>query len=384
MGLFGGSWVGLDIGSSSVKVVQLKTGGASPELKAAGLAEISPDAMEAVEEDVRDALVSETIRRLLKETKVGTKNVVTSISGEALIVRPVKLPFMSPEELDGMVPLEAEQYIPLPMDEVVLDYHVIGESVGESQRKLDVFLVAAKQEHVERHLSLVQGAGLVPKLIDVDAFACGNTFVLNDDSPAEETVMLISIGAARTSVDIVETREVKLTRDIGIGGTDFTKEIQREFNLSLGQAEELKKQQGAIVMESEDVSLSSLAAHDDRSMRISECINPVLNKLLAEIRRMTDFYETSGGQKAINRIVLTGGGSRLANLDRYFSDKLGVAVDILNPFHKVRMTGKGLDAEVLKTQASYFSVAMGLALRAFDPKKRHTHGAEPEKAVKPA
>ena len=384
MGFFGGGWVGLDIGSSSVKVVQVKGGEGQLELKAAGLAEISPDAMEAVEEDVRDALISETIKRLFKEAKIGTRKVVTSISGESVIIRPVKMPFMSPEELEGMVGMEAEQYIPLPMDEVVLDYHVMGESMGESQRKLDVLLVAAKQEHVEKHLALVQGAGLDPKLIVVDAFGGSNAFVLNDDTPAEETVMLICIGAARTSVDILETRQLKLTRDIGIGGTDFTKEIQREFNLSLAQAEELKKQQGAIVMESEDVSLSSLAAHDDRSMRISECINPVLNKLLAEIRRMTDFYETSGGQKAVNRIVLTGGGGRLANLDRYFSDKLGVAVDVLNPFNKIRMVGRAYDHEILKTQSAFFAVATGLALRALDPGKKAVKAPEPEKAGKAA
>lgn len=370
MALFSSSWVGLDIGTSGIKVVHLQGSDEKVELRSAVSAEISPEALEAMEDDIRDSLISEAIKKLFKDSKIKSKKVVTSVSGDAIVIRPVKLPFMSLEELDGVIEFEAEQHIPLPMDQVILDYHVLGETEGESKKKLDVLLVAAQQEHVDRHLAMVAGAGLDPRLVDVDTFACANSFAFSDETPAEENVALINMGASRTQIIIVENKSLVLQRDLGIGGNDFSKEIQREFNLGLAQAEELKRQQGTIVMESQEVSLETLPDQDDRAMRISECINPIIGKLLGEIRRMFDFYETSAGQKAVHRVVLSGGGVRLKNLQAYLAENLGLAVDVANPFNKIDVAKATWDEEVVRTHAEIYGVSAGLALRAVTKKKK--------------
>ncbi len=368
--IFSKGLVGLDIGSMMIKAMQFKGTGENRKLAAAGVAELSQEVIDGMEEDMRETLVAETIKKLFKDNNIRTKNVVTSLSGDDVIVRPVKLPYIPPEELPDVIAYEAENYIPLAIDQVVLDYEVLGEvEEGEGQKKISLVLVAAKEEVVDKHLQLVHAAGLNPVIIDVDCYALQNAFQDNVEVAEDETVALVDIGANVTNVNILDGQTTQLSRDITIGGNEFTKEVQREFNLSFSQAEELKRQQGRVIIESDDISLSALPSQDDRSLRISEALNPVLNKLLSELRRMFDFYETSGGQRNISRISISGGGAKLLNIDKYLNNKLGIPVDECDIFSKLQIDSKSFDVEDIKSKMDLFGVSYGLAMRRGKKKK---------------
>jgi len=353
-----------------IKAVQFKGKGDKRQLAAAAVTELSQEVIEGMEEDMRDTLIAETIKKLFKDNNIRSKNVITSLSGDDVIVRPVKLPYIPLEELPDVIAYEAENYIPLAIDQVVLDYEVLGEvEEGEGQKKISLVLVAAKEEVVDKHLQLVQSAGLNPAIIDVDCYALQNAFQDNVEVADDETVALINIGATVTNVNVLEGKTTQLSRDITMGGNEFTKEVQREFNLSFSQAEELKRQQGRIMIESDDISLSALPSQDDRSLRISESLNPVLNKLLSELRRMFDFYETSGGNKNIGRISLSGGGAKLLNIDKYLGEKLSIPVDECDIFSNLEIDSKSFDVEDLKSKMNLFGVSYGLAMRRGGKKK---------------
>lgn len=362
MSLFSKTIVGLDIGTSSVKIIELKAVGTQWHLAAMGMAEIPKESLEAKNQESQRLGLIEAIKRAFKESGIKTKRVVTSLSGDSVIIRYVKLPFMTAEELRGAIPREAEQYIPLNIDQVVLDFQILGETQEDGQRKLDVLLVAAKVDVVDQHLLTLKSAGLTPVVIDVDAFALQNAYEINQIETSEETVALINIGASLTTINILEGNSTRFTRDIPVAGNDFTKEIQKEFNLKFSEAEELKKSHGAISMEEDDFSLSSVSQKDDRVLRMSDVMTPVLNKLLGEIRRSFDYYETQARKKTVERVVLLGGSARLKNVNRFLANKLGIPVEHFGAFRNVEAE-KNIDAEQLPDKEFHMGVCLGLALR---------------------
>ncbi len=362
MSFFSKTIVGLDIGTSSIKVVQLKPVGNQWQVVSMGMVEIPKDSLEAKNQDAQRTVLVDTIKRVFKESGVKTKKVVTSLSGDSVIIRYVKLPFMTPDELRGAISREAEQYIPLNIDQVVLDFQILGETQEDGQRKLDVLLVAAKVDVVDQHLLLLKSAGLTPMVIDIDAFALQNAYEINRLEPSEETVALINIGASLTSINILEGNNTRFTRDIPVAGNDFTREIQKEFNLKFSEAEELKKSHGAITMEEDDFSLSTVSHKDDRVLRMSDVMTPVLNKLLGEIRRSFDYYETQARKKTVERVILLGGSARLKNINRFLANKLGIPVEHFAAFRNVE-SAKSIDAEQLTEKEFHMGVCLGLALR---------------------
>lgn len=362
MSFFSKTIVGLDIGSSSVKVIQLKPSGNQWQLAAFGMAEIPKESLEVKNQDLQRSAIVETIKRVFKESGIKAKNVVTSLSGDSVIIRYVKLPFMTAEELRGTISKEAEQYIPLNIDQVVLDFQILGEAQEDGQKKLDVLLVAAKVEVVDQHLAMLKSAGLAPMVIDVDAFALQNSYEINRVEPTEETVALVNMGASLTTINILEGNNTRFTRDIPVAGNDFTKEIQKEFNLKFSEAEELKKSHGAISMEEDDFSLSSVSQKDDRVLRMSDVMTPVLNKLLGEIRRSFDYYETQARKKTVERVILLGGSARLKNVNRFLANKLGIPVEHFTVFRNVESL-KTIDPEQMAEKEFHMGVCLGLALR---------------------
>ncbi len=362
MSLFSKSIVGLDIGSSSVKILQLKPSGNQWQLTAMGMAEIPKESLEVKNQELQRAAVVEAIRRAFKESGIKTKKVATSLSGDSVIIRYVKLPFMTAEELRGAISKEAEQYIPLNIDQVVLDFQILGEVQEDGQKKLDVLLVAAKIDVVDQHLLMLKDTGLTPMVIDVDAFALQNAYEINRLEPNEETVALINMGASLTTINILEGKNTRFTRDIPVAGNDFTREIQKEFNLKFSEAEELKKSHGTISMEEDDFSLSTVSQKDDRVLRMSDVMTPVLNKLLGEIRRSFDYYETQARKKTVERVILLGGSARLKNVNRFLANKLGIPVEHFGAFRNVEPL-KNIDAEQLAEKEFHMGVCLGLALR---------------------
>ncbi|MGH7739933.1 MAG: type IV pilus assembly protein PilM [bacterium] len=361
-GLFGKNIVGLDLGSSSIKAVQLKQTGGKWHLSALGTADIPGDAQESKNPEIQRAAILETLKRVFKENKIKVKRVVTSLSGDAVITRYVKLPYSTPDELRANLGREAEQYIPLNIDQVILDFQILGETQEEGQRKMDVLLIAAKVDVVEQHLALLKSAGLTPEVIDVDTFALGNAYEVNRLESGEETIALINIGATLTTINILEGGVSRFSRDIPVAGNDFTREIQKEFNIKFPEAEELKKTHGSISMEEDDFNLSSVSHKDDRVLRMSDVMTPVLNKLLGEIRRSFDYYETQARKKTVERVVLLGGSARLKNVNRFLANKLGIPVEHFAAFRNIEVE-KGVDAELLGEKEFQLGVSLGLALR---------------------
>jgi type IV pilus assembly protein PilM len=245
---------------------------------------------------------------------------------------------------------------------VVIDFQILGELDEDNQKKIEVLLVAAKEEMVDDHIAVLKNAKLKPRVIDVDSFAMQNAYEQNYGIDQGQTVALINIGAKITTINVIEDGISHFTRDFSVAGNQFTKEIQREFNLSFAQAEELKRQQGAVTIESDEIMLTRMPDKDDRSMRISEAVTPVLNKMLSEFRRSFDFYENSIKRKPVSKVVLSGGGARLKNIDRFFADKLGVPTELGDPFKTIEIP-RSVDLDQLKSMAPALMVGMGLALR---------------------
>lgn len=363
MGIFGGKIVGLDIGSNAIKMVLLKKSGKALHLLNYAIQPVSEEAVEDIDPDMRQSVVSESLKKLFKAAKVSPSKVVTAVSGDAVIVRYIKLPFMTEDELRNVISYEAEQHIPLSIDQVIIDFHILGEIEEDNQKKLEVLLVAAKDEFIDEHVALLKAAKLKPAAIDVDSFAMENAYLSANPEEAGETVALINIGAKITTINVIEDGVSHLTRDFSVAGNQFTKEIQREFNLSFAQAEELKQQQGQITIESDEITLTRMPDKDDRSARISEAVTPVLNKMLSEFRRSFDFYENSIKKRPITKVVLSGGGAKLKNIEKFLSDKLGLPCVVANPFENVTISNKNIDEDDLKDNAPMLAVSFGLALR---------------------
>jgi type IV pilus assembly protein PilM len=363
MALFSKNIVGLDIGSSSIKVVQVRNQDGQYHLVSGGMIEIPRESADVRNADGQKAILGDLIKKLFKENGIKTKNVVTSLSGDSVIIRYVKLPFMTPEELRGAIAKEAEQYIPLNIDQVVLDFQILGETQEDGQKKLDVLLVAAKVDVIDQHLLTLKSIGLIPRVIDIDAFALQNAFEINRVEENEEAVALINLGASLTTINILEGKNTRFTRDVPVAGNDFTKEIQKEFNIKFSEAEELKKSHGAISMEEDDFSLSTVSQKDDRVLRMSDVMTPILNKLLGEIRRSFDYYETQARKKTVERVILLGGSARLKNVNRFLANKLGIPVELFSPFRNVELNKKDSASEALTEREYHMGVCLGLALR---------------------
>jgi type IV pilus assembly protein PilM len=368
--LFSKGIVGLDVGSSTIKAIKLKKTKEGFELIGAEILNLSADSVEDLDPETRHNLYVNTIKKILKQKNINGSNIVSAIPGDSAIIRYIKVPYMTSEELKNMIPYDAEQYIPLSMDQVVFDYQVLNEIEEENQKKMEVLLVAVKNDTMNQHLSLLKDCGISPVAIDVDAFSLCNAYVLNAEEPAEgggvnaDTVALINMGAKLTTITIVEKDIPHLTRDVNIGGNNFTKEIQREFGLSFAQAEELKKQRAVTMVESEELLLTSMpSGDDDKSQRIFEAITPALNKLLNDIRRSFDYYESTVKRKPVQKILLSGGSSKIKNIDRFLSERLGIPVEINYPFKNINISSKTFDFDYLRANAVHFNVAIGLALR---------------------
>lgn len=355
--------IGLDIGNFMIKAVQMKRKGDSLRITSMAIAQVPDEVQEEADPYIKNDLLANTIKHLLKENDIKGSRVVTAIAGDVVIVRYVKLPYMSEDELKNVISYEAEQYIPLAIDQVVLDFEVLGELEEDGQRKIEVLLVAAKEEIIELHVALIKQAGLIPAVIDVNSFALQNAHEFNYGLAEGETIALIDIGAKLTTINILESGITHLTRDVAVAGNNFTREIQREFDLSFAEAEKLKKEEGVVLVESEDIMQMEIPKKDDKSNRIGEAITPVLNKLIAEIQRSFDYYESSIRKSAVTKIILSGGTAKLKNLDKYLAEKLAVTVELNDPFKKVMVSDKEFDVDYIAENAQLFNISVGLALR---------------------
>ncbi|MBN1880019.1 type IV pilus assembly protein PilM [bacterium] len=340
--------IGLDIGTSAVKMVVLKEQMKGFSLQALGYEPLPPEVI--VDGAIMDsAIVVDAIQKIVKDQKIRRKNVALSVSGHSVIVKKITLPKMSQEELDESIHWEAEQYIPFDIDDVNIDFHILEEqNIGGNE--MEVILVAVKKDKVNDYTNLVRQAGLTPLVVDVDGFAIGNQFELNYGLDSDRVIALIDIGAGVMNINIVQGRQHMLYRDISIGGNQFTDAIQKELNVSYHQAESIKR--------GEDVEGVSRDVADD-------IINSVAEDLSHEIQRSFDYFKATSSTSGIDQVVLTGGCSktRRGDIAGFLSERLGVEVIVGNPLRNVSFNQKKFDPVMIEEIAPMCAVAVGLALR---------------------
>lgn len=341
--------VGLDIGSSAIKVAQLKESKGRYFLQKFGVKPLEPEVI--VDGTVMDeGRVVSAIQELFEETNIKNKHVAVSISGHAVIVKKISLPPMPDEELEGQVKLAAEQYIPFDINEVNIDFHVLPpDPTSDGQGDMAVILVAAKKDKINELTELVKTARLIPMVMDVDAFAIENMHGINYPLAQEETTALVNLGASVMNVNIIRAGSSLFTRDIPLGGNRYTEAIQREMGLSFEEAEESKKKEGS---------------GEATGMSVGNVLDSVNAEVASEIARTVDYFKTSGANADLNRVLVCGGVAKAKGLLQQLSDRMQVPVEIADPFAEIDTTGCEMDPDLLAELAPSAAVGVGLALRA--------------------
>ncbi|GAB4233941.1 MAG: type IV pilus assembly protein PilM [Acidobacteriota bacterium] len=337
--------VGVDIGSSAVKIVALRKVGTQYRVEALGKAVLPPDTI--VDGSVIAKLpLAEAIERVFREQKIRNNRVATSISGHSVIVKKVALPAMTEEELAQSIQWEAEQYIPFDLSEVNVDYQVVERSAGD--QKLEVILVAAKKEKIADYTSVISLAGKIPVVVDIDAFALQNAYEVNYAPSAETVTALLDIGASSTNLSIVRGTEFLFTRDIAIGGHQYSEFLQEEFDISFEDAERYKR--------GEDVP-------EELAERVQGILDAVSQNLVLEVEKTLDYFKTTTYAEDVQQMYLTGGASRTPGLLEALSNQLQFAVDWFDPFQRIELPEQLVRPAARETVAAEFAIAVGLALR---------------------
>lgn len=345
--LFGKSknLVGLDIGSSGVKLVELKQGkGGAYKLLKAGVESLSPEAI--VDGAIMDSsLVVEAINRLDGALNVRNANFGTSLSGHSVIIKKINLPRMTESELAESIRWEAEQYVPFDINDVNLDYVVLDTATADG---MDVLLVAVKKDKIAEYTGVISQAGKTPVLVDVDAFAVQNAYEVNYALTPGRVVALVNIGASVTNVNVLSGLNSIFWRDISFGGNQYTDALQKEFNLSFDQAETLKR--------GEKVGEHTLTT----ALPILQAVS---QDMAQELQKTFDFFTATTATERIDEIVLSGGSARVVNLDSQLKERFGIPVEIMNPFRQIQTAGSGVSEDWLSERAPMLAIAVGLAVR---------------------
>jgi type IV pilus assembly protein PilM len=331
---------GLDIGSSAVKVVQLRQTGGSYGLAALASVPLPP---EAISEGMikEPAPVVEAIREAKGQAGIRSRDAVVGLSGRELIIKKVQIPDIPAKELDDAIQLEAEHHIPFAIDEVFLDYHTVGRHDGV----LDLILVAVKKSKVTDCMSVVDEAGFTPAVVDVDSFALGNQYELNHPNLGDETVALVDIGASTMKTNVLRGGASIFARDIPFGGNNYTQAIAQHLRIALDQAEAAKL--------GKDVGVPWDS--------IVPALEAVSRELSLEIQRTFDYFASTAESERIGKIVLAGGCSLLPGLADYLASTWSIPVDVTRPFDRIEVGGA--HAATVTAAGPALAVAVGLGLR---------------------
>jgi type IV pilus assembly protein PilM len=341
------SIVGLDIGSSAVKAVELKPAGKGFRVAAFGSEPVPPDSI--VDGAIIDGTaVAEAIRRVFDSKAFKTKEVVASLSGNAVIVKKISLPVMTATELDESIYWEAEQYIPFDIQDVNLDYQILDSGGTDSKGTMEVLLVAAKKDKIADYTGVIAQAGRTPVVVDVDAFALQNAYELNYGFEPRTVVVLLNAGASAININIIANEQSVFTRDISLGGNAYTEAVQRELNLPFESAELLKKGRPVDGATFEDVL---------------PVLRGMTENVLLEVQKTFDFFKATASTDHIDRIMLSGGASRVEGFAEALQERFGTHVEMFDPFRKVTLDSKKYSAEQRETIVPTAAVAVGLALR---------------------
>lgn len=341
----GKNLVGVDIGSSSIKVVEMKEKrGGGRSLLRFGYHPLPSETF--VDGHVMNSgAVVEGLQKLFH--KVKRRDVALRVSGHSVIIKKITMPQMTTAELEEQITWEAEQHIPFNLAEVEIDWNVLNERPDQGQ--MDVLLVAAKREEINDLKALAVEAKLRPKVVDLDAFTVQNAFEAGYGMPPrEQTIVLIHVGASLTTLNILAEGTTSFTRDMANGGNQITEEIQRSLGISAEEAEAYK------------------CGGDGRGLvprEVPEIIDQVVEQLAGEIQRSLDFYLATSGGGEVSRVLVSGGTANIRALLDAIERRCRVPVERLDPLRVAQPEGKRIDAALLQVRASQATVAFGLALR---------------------
>jgi len=338
--------VGLDIGCSSIKMVELKEDKNGFKLQNLALSPLPPEAI--VDGALMDSVtIIDTIRDLFNTSRTKTKDVVTSVSGHSVIVKKISLPLMTEAELEESIQWEAERYIPFDINDVNIDFQIFG-STSENPEVMDVVLVAAKKDMINDYVSVIMESGLNPVIVDIDSFALENMLAMNYDIEKEEAIAIANVGASITNMNIIKNNISAFTRDIFKGGNQITEEIQRQLHVDHEEAEKIKV--------GTKVDLTSQPI-------IQNVLKTASESLAVEIGNSLDFFQSTTTYEKISKIYLSGGGSKIKDFDIILQQQIGIPVEVVNPFKKIDYSGKNFDMEYLREIGPIMAVGVGLASR---------------------
>ncbi len=365
----------IDIGSSSIKLVQLtefKEG--QYELIRFGMMPLDKECI--VEGAIKKpALVTEALKNLLKAEKIQSRYAVSAVAGEAVFIKKIKVPVMSEEELSAKITQEAEQYIPFDIDDVALDFQILGaihtdkedeselddgsqdndeqkEDSNEEGEMMEALLVAVQREVIDERTDILLEADLKPAIIDLDVFALMNAARLTTDLSSMGTIALIDLGDSFTHINIIQDGTMGYTRDIPVGGGYLTNLLMTKFRIPFNQTLDIKR---------------GKFSSDIKEEEVIEVITRAYKKVLDEVQKSFDYFGTLSDHQ-IERVLLCGGGSMIRGLDGFFANHLKIPVEVLDPMRGVKINPKNFDQSLIDEMSGLSTVALGLATRRFDYK----------------
>jgi type IV pilus assembly protein PilM len=341
----GRNLVGVDIGASSIKVVQLKEARKRLQILRWGYASLP--AQTIIDGHVMNSgVVAEALARIFHDGKIQQRDVAVGVYGQSVIVRKITVPMMTPAELDEQIHWEAEQHIPFDIKLMSVDYEVLRRRPEAGQ--MDLLLVAAKKDEISDYAAILREAKLKPVVVDINAFTIQNIFEHQYGLPPEATIALLNVGAAVSSLNIVSKGVSAFTREITNAGNAITEEIRKALGCSYEQAEAYKQGGGPTQIVPQEVT---------------QIINQACQSLAGEIQRSLDFYLATSGEQEISRIYISGGSAYLAPLVQAIERRARVPVQLFDPTVNLSVDPRLVNEPQLRSIAAQLVVALGLSLR---------------------
>ncbi|MBU1190581.1 MAG: pilus assembly protein PilM [Gammaproteobacteria bacterium] len=342
--------LGLDISSTAVKLLELSKSGGRYRVESYAVEPLPPNSV--VEKSVTDAeAVGEAIRRAVKRSGTRAKEAAVAVAGSSVITKVIPMPAtLSDSELEAQIELEADQYIPYPLDEVNTDFQVLGPS-EKNPDTVDVLLAASRSENVEMRVAAVEAGGLSAKVVDIEAYALENAFsLLADQIPdqgIERTIAVVDVGATMTTLNVLHDLKIIYTRDQVFGGKQLTEEIMRRYGLSYEEAGMAKRQGGL------------------PDNYLTEVLEPFKEAMAQQVSRSLQFFFSSSQYSSIDQIVLAGGSASIPGVEELIHQTIGIETIIANPFASMSLASR-VKPQTLSNDAPALMIACGLALRSFD------------------
>jgi type IV pilus assembly protein PilM len=341
--------VGVDIGSSSVKAVELQGKPGNLQLVSLGCENLQSDSI--VDGQIMELNdVSNVITNIFREHQIKTDRIAAGVSGHSVIVKNIVVPQMSADELEESIEWHAEEHIPFDISDVSLDYQV----TGSSPDALQVLMAACKRDKIANVKQAIQLAGKQPTIIDVDAFALQNCYEVNYQPTPGQIVALLNIGASTMNINILNGNKSVFTRDVSVGGSQYTALLQKELDLTFEQAEAVKR---------------GMPTPDGKEVHGLEQILETVSDILAlEISKTMDFYRATAedGDGAVQKILISGGGSKLTGFPEYLANRFEIPVEVFDPFRQIKVDARRFDPDYMREVVPEMAVAVGLALRGVD------------------